>query len=220
MTGARAAILLAGGRASRLGGIDKNALEVDGRTLLEHAVAAAASVGCTPIVVAGPERPGTDGVVWVREDPPFGGPVAGIAAALGALDPADGPWTVVLSCDLPGAAAALTRVVRDLVLLGDDVDAVCLGDASSRPQWLVGAYRTAALRRAIAALPRGGRDAAVRDFVAELAVVVLAAPDAETADVDTWEDLEQARSRAAAARRPAVPGETAVTTEATEGERP
>ncbi|MBZ6372429.1 MAG: DUF6457 domain-containing protein [Microbacterium hominis] len=48
------AILLAGGRATRLGGIDKPLLEIDGRSLLQRALDAVA--GCDPVVVAGPAR--------------------------------------------------------------------------------------------------------------------------------------------------------------------
>jgi hypothetical protein len=37
----------------------------------------------------------------------------------------------------------------------------------------------------------------VRALLADLAIVVVASPDALIRDVDTWEDLEEARSRAA-----------------------
>ncbi|NNC11982.1 NTP transferase domain-containing protein [Planctomonas sp. JC2975] len=53
----RGAILLAGGRASRMGGIDKPSLKVNGRSLLDAAVAAVTAVGCEAIVIVGP-RPG------------------------------------------------------------------------------------------------------------------------------------------------------------------
>lgn len=74
------AIVLGGGRSLRMGA-DKLALRLDGDTLLARTCAAAATVA-ERVVIAGPEQPGLD-VVFVREDPPFGGPAAGIAAALG-----------------------------------------------------------------------------------------------------------------------------------------
>ncbi len=212
MTGA---ILLAGGRASRVDGAAKPLFEVGGRTLLQRAVEAVA--GCAPVTVAAAAMPGVDGVTWVREDPPFGGPAAAVVAVLqawargGVLDgagPADadggaGPaglpeWTFVLACDVPGVEAAVARLRRDLPLLPADVEGLCLADGSSRPQWLTGVYRTAALRRAAAALPDAGRGAPMRALLDDLAIAVVTAPETETADVDTWEDLERARTLFAA----------------------
>ena len=78
------AIILAGGRSSRLGGVPKSGLIFDGATLLERSLRAADAAG--RIVVVGPD-PGDlpDGVLSCREDPPFAGPAAAIAAGLGAL---------------------------------------------------------------------------------------------------------------------------------------
>ncbi|MFE1664264.1 molybdenum cofactor guanylyltransferase [Microbacterium sp. P02] len=206
------AILLAGGRATRVDGAAKHLFDVGGRTLLERAVAAAASAGAQPIVVVGP-RPADlrlSHVRWVREDPPFRGPAAGIVAALAvtALSTAartDPEWTLVLACDLPDVQSAVTRLMRDIPLLPSDTEGVCLADATSRPQWLIGAYRTSALRRAATALADGGRDASVRALLAGLAIAVVTAPATETADIDTWQDLEDARRRYAAAEESPLP---------------
>ena len=85
------AIILAGGRASRLGGVQKAAIEIGGRALLDIALEAAASAG--RVVVVGPDELRRDArggdaasVRFVREEPPFGGPVAGIAAGLATLE--------------------------------------------------------------------------------------------------------------------------------------
>ncbi len=185
------AVLLAGGRASRVGGAAKPLFEVGGRSLLAAAVTASRDAGAFPILVAGPQLDPTLAVEWVREDPPFGGPAAGTVAALGRLG--DVEWMLLLACDLPAVDRAVPLLVDAIPLLPRDADGVCLADASSRPQWLVGAYRTTALRAAASLLPDAGCDAPVRALVADLAITVLAAPDALTRDVDTWEDLEQAR---------------------------
>jgi molybdopterin-guanine dinucleotide biosynthesis protein A len=191
------AILLAGGRASRVDGAVKPLFEVGGTTLLAAAVSAATDAGARPITVVAPVLASALGVEWVREDPPFGGPAAAVAAALEAWPAGSDPeWTLVLACDLPAAGAAVRRLVADLPLLPAGTDGLCLGDAGSRPQWLTGVYRTRALRDAASALPDRGRDAPVRALLAELAIAVVAAPDALTRDVDTWEDLEEARERA------------------------
>lgn len=191
------AILLAGGRATRVDGAAKPLFDVGGRTLLQAAVDAATHAGAQPITVVAPPLDDLLPVAWVREDPPFSGPAAAVVAALASWPPAADPaWTLLLACDLPGVDAAVRRLVGDLPLLPADADGLCLGDASSRPQWLIGAYRTRALRAAASALPGAGRDAPVRALLADLAITVVAAPDALTRDVDTWEDLEEARDRA------------------------
>lgn len=200
----RGAILLAGGRASRVDGAAKPLFEVGGRTLLGAAVEAVRAVGAAPISVAGPVAGASDvgvdldGVDFVREHPPFGGPVAGAVAVLDAWRARDAvpEWTFALACDVPGIAAAVARLAHDAPLLPADSEGVCLADASGRPQWLAGLYRTEALIRAAGALDDRGRDAPVRALVADLAIAVVRAPADETDDVDTWEDLKRARTAA------------------------
>ena len=104
MTGA---ILLAGGRASRVGGADKTLFALAGTTLLQRAVDAVA--GADPITVVGDPVPGVAGVAWAREDPPFGGPAAAAVAALATWSE-DPEWTYLLACDLPEAVAAASGV--------------------------------------------------------------------------------------------------------------
>lgn len=203
-----AAIILAGGRASRLGGAAKPLLDIDGRTLLDRAVAAVA--GCEPIVVVGPPSPLHADVVWARETPSFGGPVAGIAAGLALVDSAE---VYVLAADLPNAEAAVAVLRQHPPLSPDDDndddenasenenhDGLCLTDAAGRMQWLLGRYRTASLRTAVAALPDSGRGASMRALLADLALTTRAAGDLAM-DVDTWDDLERARAMMSTHRR-------------------
>lgn len=99
-------IVLAGGRSSRFGS-DKLVALVDGRPLIHHSIRAVAAVAERIVVVAalGAELPLPDDLetrITVIHDPePFGGPLVGLAAALGALDTAvalvvggDMPWMV------------------------------------------------------------------------------------------------------------------------------
>jgi len=188
-----AAIVLAGGRASRLGGAAKPLLEVDGRTLLDAAVSALEAAGCAPIVVSGPPLPTARAVVRVREEPAFGGPVAGIAAALPVID---AERVVVLAVDLARPADALAALCAGADALADR-DGVCLEDPSGRTQWLAGMYRTAALRRGLDALPDGGRDASLRALTRGMRIATVPAPLEATRDIDTWQDLEQAQARGA-----------------------
>ncbi|MDE0546070.1 molybdenum cofactor guanylyltransferase [Microbacterium sp. C7(2022)] len=200
------AILLAGGRATRMDGVAKPLLEVGGRTLLEAAASAVRDAGCHPITVVADVLDPTLDVSWVREDPPFGGPAAAIVAACNSWgEAANAPeWTFVLACDLPAAGRAVAMLREALPLLPSDADGVCLADPSGRPQWLTGLYRSTALAASAAALPDRGRNAPARALLDDLAITVLRADADMTHDIDTWEDLTSAREHA----RPRIAEET------------
>lgn len=225
------AIILAGGRASRLGGVQKAAVEIGGRALLDIALEAA--VDARRIVVVGPDELRRDArrgdaasVRFALEDPPFGGPVAGIAAGLAALeDPratdaaADGSrdgrfatsstsergepdgaeWVLVLASDLPSAPQAVQRLTAAASELtatdaGGGPDGVCLVDADGRAQWLAGIYRHASLSRGLDELGGAVHGASVRRLVGGLELRPVA-DDGTALDVDTWQDVEEARRR-------------------------
>lgn len=186
-----AAILLAGGRASRLGGIDKPMLEVDGRALLQRAVDAVS--GCAPVLVVGPARAELDGTVtWVREHPPFAGPAAAIVAALAAAGSPDAAWTFVLAADLVDPASAVAGLAAARAAMPDPGAGLCLADAEGRPQWLTGLYRTTALRRAAEGLADHGVDAPARALLSALHPTVVPASAREIRDIDTWDDALRA----------------------------
>lgn len=178
------AIVVAGGRARRLGGASKPDVEVGGIALLDHALAAVS--GAARAVVVGPPRVARPGITTVLEDPPDGGPVAGVAAGLDAL-PADGPeLVVVLACDVPGAGRALPALLAAV----RDADGARMVGAEGRPQHLVAVYRRAALRAALDALP-DVHGAAMRGLVAGLRLVDVPDTEGATADADTWADVQR-----------------------------
>ncbi len=177
----RAAVVLGGGRSSRMG-MDKLTLRIDGRPLLARCVDAALA-WATHVVVAGdpPEDWAGDARVrFRREDPPFGGPVAGIAAALALVDDAD--EVLILAGDLADPCAA----VRLLAAAQPGRDGVVLEDADGWPQYLAGRYRGAPLRRAVARLDEI-RDVSVRRLMRPMEVALLRAPEDTTRDLDTPE---------------------------------
>ena len=182
------AILLAGGRASRVDGAAKPLFEVNGRTLLRAGYEAVRAGGARKIVVVGPRLDDDLAVTWTREDPPFGGPVAALIAALTDVDAAE---VFVLACDLPTAGPAVAALPDPLP---PAVDGACLDDG--RRQWLIGRYRTAALRAAASGLRDRGRDAAMRAVLGGLRIEPVAVDPALTRDVDTWDDLRAARGGA------------------------
>ncbi|WP_341974991.1 NTP transferase domain-containing protein [Microbacterium sp. LWO13-1.2] len=183
-----AAIVLAGGRATRLDAADKASLVVDGTALVDHVFAAVR--GCTPIIAVGPDSLSRPGIRVVREDPPFGGPVAAISAALHALDGVDVVETWLLACDLPRAQDLVALLAA--VAIPDDADAVIAVDADGREQWLAGRYRLNALRRAAAALPKVA-GVSMRSLIAPLTLHTV--DDAGTAlDLDTWSAIDDYRN--------------------------
>jgi molybdopterin-guanine dinucleotide biosynthesis protein A len=179
------AIVLAGGRASRLGGADKPQLKVAGQSLLDRAVGAVRDAAT--IVVVGPEQPVTGQVRFCREDPPGGGPVAAIAAG---LPQTSADVVVVLAADLPWIAPAVPLLIAALPVSGTAV----LLDASGRANYLAAAWRRTSLATALAGLgdPVG---ASARALAGAAEQVYVADRDGWGRDCDTWEDLAEARSR-------------------------
>ncbi|MEV7632282.1 NTP transferase domain-containing protein [Microbacterium sp. NPDC089318] len=189
------AILLVGGRSTRLGGGFKPMLDVGGQTLLARVVTAARDAGCAPIIAVGPDLDPTAPVRWMQEDPPFSGPAAAIAAALTAVDDqADDPapeWMLVLAGDLPHADAVVTRLAT---ALASEAGQAVAFTAGGRPQWLAGAYRTDALREAVHGFGRAIAGASCRALLGGLEIAWLADDDGITADVDTPADLARVRA--------------------------
>jgi len=192
VTIAYTAVILAGGRASRLGGVAKPLVEVGGRTLLDAALSAAA--GAREVVVVG-EVPVPAGVLQVVEDPPRSGPAAGLAAGVRALSE-DAPWTLVLASDVPGVEQAVPTLVASAE---DDLDSdgVCFHDESGHPQWMLGLYRSPRLRGRIEGVE--STDLSLRRLLAPLLVRTIAGDPAAIADCDTWDDVEAARARSSEA---------------------
>lgn len=214
------AIVLAGGAARRLGGVSKADVELGGRRLVDG-VLVAVSDAREIVVVGDVEVP--EGVHRTVEDPPLGGPVAGVAAGLDVLAataPTAG-WTVLLACDLADPLPALGRLIaawahaqRTDVLRGsspellapqqpvdtDEHDGWCLADSSGHPQWLFGIHRTESLHRALARLD-SPRDQSMKSLFADSTLVTLGVDDDDVADIDTWTDHARWVERLATADR-------------------
>ncbi len=173
------AIVLAGGRGRRFGGPAKPEYAVAGRRLLDIALAACA--GARRVVVVG-DVPVPDGVLLTREEPPFGGPVAGVAAGFEALE-SHAEWTLLLASDLPDAEAA----VRVLLAAEPEPrhDGACLVDAAGRRQWLLGCYRTASLAARIA---DRGDSAALHQLLEPLPLLEVDRGASSVLDLDTPAD--------------------------------
>ena len=181
-----AAVIVAGGSGRRLGGVDKPALVVGGRSLLRRALDA---VPRAVVVVVGPLRDLPESTRQVTEDPPGSGPAAAAAAGVAALPAlADDALVAVLAADLPGITPAtverLAMAVRsDGNPAGRAPAGSVLVDAEGRRQYLVGVFRLGPLLAAARAADWAGQS--VRALLGPLIDVEVAALAGEAADVDT-----------------------------------
>ncbi len=179
-----AGIVLAGGGAARLGR-DKTRVEVGGRTALDRVLAALD--GAAQVVVVGvPRAIDRLDAVWTLEEPPGGGPAAGVAAAAALVGQ---PWTVVLAGDLPMVDAATVQRLLDGVQGAHD--GAVLVDESGRRQHLSVAVRTAALRQR--AVEGDWHGAPMWRLLDGLSLAEVAARGHETLDLDEPADVDAAR---------------------------
>ncbi len=203
------AIIVAGGRGSRLGGVSKPLLEHHGETLLEHslnAVTDAESIAVvgTHALAAAVTRymetaPDTQRVVITREYPNYAGPAAAVAAGRAALD--DGPddesaqWpqraselTVVLAADLLDPAPVVRALLEESAKQAPGINAWVPQDAGGALQTLACAITTTALRAAIeqASTPHGSlENASMMRLLATVHMERLKLPEIDFSDIDT-----------------------------------
>ena len=185
-------VVRGGGGAQRRGGADKPGVRVGGRALLDRVLAACD--GAARTVVVGDRRATSRPVVWTREVPQGGGPLAALDAGL-RLTSAD--HVLVLSADLPFLGPGTVDALLAAAAQPGREGALCT-DPDGRDQPLVAAYRAEPLRRELALIATehgnlGGLP--IRLLTAELDLVrVDAGPDAAF-DCDTWDDIAAARAR-------------------------
>ena len=142
------AIVLAGGRSSRFGR-DKLAEEIDGRPLLQHAIAAVRALTDEIVVVAAPyaDLPVPEGIALVHDRRPFEGPLAALDAGL-AASPVD--RVIVVAGDMPTLVPAVLG--RLIAALEADADAAILevdGPRAILPLALSVEPASAAVRRLV-----------------------------------------------------------------------
>jgi molybdopterin-guanine dinucleotide biosynthesis protein A len=192
--GADLGIVLAGGAGRRLGGVLKAAVPVAGRPMLDRVLAALDGAG--RVIVVGPDTLAIPaGVIRTREEPPGGGPVAGIGAALSAAPIGTG-IAVIVGGDLPLLTAeAIDRLTGSII---GDVDGAVYVDGEGRSQWLCGAWRTESLvKRCHEVVAERGElaNGSLRAFFGALRYAQVVAGDAAAPpyfDCDTEDDIRRA----------------------------
>lgn len=196
------AIVLAGGAGRRFGS-DKLAVVLDDRPLLHHALEACAAVADRIVLVVAPDAPlpelpaSLNGrIVVARDEESFGGPLAGLAAGLGAVIDAD--LALVVGGDMPTLDPQVLRLLVARASEDPSCDAVTL--ESDPPVPLPMVIRPPAARPVARARLDANRRS-LRALLDELRPAVVPAsawraldPDARTlVDVDTEADLESLR---------------------------
>ena len=133
------------------------------------------------------------GIALTFEDPPRGGPGAGIVAGLkflgyeGGADQTD-DLVLITTCDAPFSASA-RRVLAD-ALAKTDADVAAVRDRAGVLQQLLAAYRVQALLDAIEEAP-ATHNRAVKKLVADLKFVEVEVDPHVEIDVDTWDDYKR-----------------------------
>ena len=180
------ALLVSGGKATRLGGITKTALTVDGVPLIKRALSAVCGVSphCPAVVVG--DTDGLDDlgqVTHLREDPPFAGPAAAIAAGIQHVTT---EFVAVLATDLPLIDTHTIRALMDAV---GDADCAVAVDPTGRAQYLTAVWRTRALAQVVSAAEVAHRPA--RTLYDRCEWVPVHLEQATTADIDTYADAQR-----------------------------
>lgn len=165
-----------------MGGVDKAELIFQGKRLLDRVVDASADAD--RLIAVGPPRTARRPLVWTREDPVGGGPVAAIAAA---LDLVEAPLTAIVAVDLPLLGRDLIGL---LVRTATQNRAAVAVDQEGRLQPLLACYPTAALKDSLL-----DRDPAGMSLMELLAEIEHTRVDdrGQSRDCDTALDLEDMR---------------------------
>jgi molybdopterin-guanine dinucleotide biosynthesis protein A len=135
--------ILAGGRGTRLGGVDKAFIVRDGITQVERVVQRFAGEFSQLLVSANraPERYAALGFTVVEDRKPDLGPIGGLDAL---ADACEKPWLLTVPVDLVSVNDCLLRTLAGEADLGATVE------DDDGPQPLVALWRVDALRAALA----------------------------------------------------------------------
>ena len=174
--------LLAGGRASRLGGRDKAWLERDGQPQVMRLQQAFAPRVARVLVSANAalDRYAAHGLATVQDRIPDAGPLSGLDALVAATTT---PWLLTLPVDLVHVD---TRLLPMLALLAGDTGAYAIDDDGVQP--LVALWPVARARPAIdAAFARG--DYAIRGLQQALGMQAVRLDGVRFGNLNTPDDL-------------------------------
>jgi molybdopterin-guanine dinucleotide biosynthesis protein A len=191
------AAIIAGGQATRMGGVLKSHLVIAGHTILDRQLAVLRPTFSRVVVVANEAAPFA-GLEVIGDPPPAGrGPLAAFAAALANLRP-DEDAVVCVAGDMPYLDAKVLALLRDIA---PDAPAV-VPQAQGRLQTLCARYGRACLPHLRARLASGDLRAwafaeSVGATIVDEATLRALDPQLLTFDnINTAEDLSRSAARA------------------------
>ena len=139
------ALILAGGKATRMGGVPKHELVIDGASIFERQVRVLAP-RVQEIVVA--TAGDIAGYRCVRDVVPDAGPLAGIAAGLEAMRT---PWLLVVAGDMPYLSGAVVDLMLGAASELDQAVAFRIGGLPEPLVCMLSARAAPAVQRRLAA---------------------------------------------------------------------
>lgn len=188
-------LILAGGRARRLGGVDKGLLPLGGRPLVAWAIQAIEPQVGALLINANRRLDlyrGFGHPVIPDRDADHAGPLAGIASALAA---APTGWVLCVPCDTPLVPGDLATRLADALLTGEaDVAAAHDGTRLQPLHALIPVRLAEALDHYLAS---GG--GAVQGWYRSLRVALADFSDRpeDFSNINTWDELRQVERRLA-----------------------
>ena len=188
-----AALVLAGGQAVRLGGVDKAQIQILDQTLLLRAIGILGRFAEAIAISGGPNPAGSEmhGHQVLKDVSPGEGPLAGIAAGLNWAAEEGFEWLTVIPVDTP-----FLDEEPYLQLIEKASKSPLLIAETTRPQWLASLWATrlaADVGRAAA-----GEDKSIAHFAKMIGATKIAMPELAPKfdNINTPEDLAKARARA------------------------
>ena len=177
-------IIVAGGKATRMGGLDKAMLPLglSGKTLLEDIIK---SCPGKVFVVGNPREIGIDGadVTWIPDLNPGGGPAAGLWSG---LTSATSEYVFISAADQTLSSDTVSAL--NTAALGNDGAWVVRSDGSGQP--LCACVRTDLLRELLA--PTQGVNQSPLRLLSMLKMVGVNVNPDQVVDFDSWQDVAKA----------------------------
>lgn len=178
-------IIVAGGSASRMGGVDKAMLPLglSGETLLEDIIK---SCPGKVFIVGYPRKIATqsnDQVTWVADLNPGGGPAAGIWSGLASIT---SEYVFISAADQTLSAETVSKLIKSAN--GSDGAWAIRSDGGGQP--LCACVRTGVLRELLA--PTLGINQSPLRLLSSLKMIGVNVNPDQVIDFDTWQDVAKA----------------------------
>lgn len=181
--------ILAGGKGTRLGGVMKGLIEVEGRTVIERLLDLRPLASEALLSGADPAL-GRFGLPRVSDLEPFHGPPAGVVSL---LLRASTPWVLVVACDAPYVNGEVVRPLLDAADDTADSAHVVLFEATGRFDPFPGLYRRALALEWRKALPT---NPSLQALLLGVKTRLVTRPGGRALEsINTPDELERARGR-------------------------